>query len=61
MASIIVVGTFSGRWLDQYFQPLNFPLFTLTFALFAVFAAMWYFIRDVLKNSFLSPDFNNLL
>jgi hypothetical protein len=49
MAITITLGTFGGRWLDQHFHPVKFPLFTLLLALLSVFAAMWYFIRDVMK------------
>ena len=49
MAVIITGGTLAGRWLDNYFHPVNFPLFTLVLALGSVFAAMWYFIRDFIK------------
>lgn len=50
MAVIIGGGTFAGRWLDVHY-PLTekFPVFTMTLALFSVFAAMWYFIRDFVK------------
>jgi len=46
MAAIITLGTLGGRWIDQHFQLLKFPVFTLVLSLFSVFAAMWYFIRD---------------
>ncbi len=49
MAVIITLGTLGGRWLDQHFHPVKFPLFTLTLSLLSVFAAMWYFIRDFMK------------
>jgi hypothetical protein len=49
MAVIITAGTLGGRWLDQHLQLVKFPLFTLVLALFSVFAAMWYFIRDFTK------------
>jgi membrane protein DedA with SNARE-associated domain len=49
MAVMITVGTLGGRWLDQRFQLVDFPLFTLVLALVSVFAAMWYFIRDFMK------------
>jgi hypothetical protein len=50
MAVIICGGTFGGRWLDvNYPLTEKFPVYTLVGALGSVFAAMWYFIRDVLK------------
>ena len=49
MALTITLGTLGGRWLDQHVHIAKFPLFTLVLALFSVFAAMWYFIRDVMK------------
>jgi hypothetical protein len=49
MAAIITLGTLGGRWIDQHFQLVKFPVFTLVLSLFSVFAAMWYFIRDSFK------------
>jgi hypothetical protein len=49
MAVVITGGTLGGHWLDTHFHPVKFPVFTLALSLFSVFAAMWYFIRDVLK------------
>lgn len=48
MAAIIVLGTLGGRWLDGYFKT-DTPWFTLGLALFSVFGAMWYFIKDFIK------------
>jgi hypothetical protein len=49
MAAIITLGTLGGRWIDQHFGFVKFPLFTLLLSLLSVFSAMWYFIRDSFK------------
>lgn len=48
MAAIIGGGAWLGHWLDGKMQN-KFPGFTLGLTLFSVFAALWYFIRDVTK------------
>ena len=45
MGATIFLFTYGGVKLDHYLN-LKFPVFTLTLALFSVFAALWYFIRD---------------
>ena len=49
MAAIIGIGTFAGIKLDQFAGFKKFPAFTISFALFSVFGAMYLFIKDVLK------------
>lgn len=45
MGAIIFLLTWGGIKLDHYFS-LKFPVFTIVLALFSVFAALWYFIKD---------------
>jgi hypothetical protein len=45
MGAIIFLLTMGGVKLDHYFS-LKFPVFTIVLALFSVFAALWYFIKD---------------
>ena len=48
MGAIIVGGVLAGIELDGWLQ-LKIPVFTLVLTLLAVFLAIYYFIRDVLK------------
>lgn len=48
MAAIIVGGVMGGIYLDKWLA-WKFPLFTLVLTLAAVFLAMYYFIKDVIK------------
>ncbi len=48
MAIIIIAGTFFGKWLDSEINNC-FPVFTLLFVLFSVFAAIYFAIKDLLK------------
>lgn len=46
MLAIILVGVALGRWLDS---PDKFPIYTLVLSLLAVFASMYYMIKDLIK------------
>ncbi len=48
MGAIITGGVLGGIQLDKWLG-LKFPIFTLVLTLFSVFAAIYYFIKDVLK------------
>ncbi len=50
MFAIIGVGAFAGVKLDEYLGNDN-NLYTIIFSLVAVFAAMFYVIRQILKMS----------
>jgi hypothetical protein len=49
MAAIIGLGIFGGIKLDAWLGLEKIPVFTLLFSLMAVFAAIYFFIRDVMK------------
>lgn len=46
MLGIILVGVWLGQWLDS---PEKFPIYTLVLTLLAVFASMYYMIKDLIK------------
>ena len=48
MAAIIFAGTYAGMWLDRHFQ-MKTPVFTASLALFSVFMAMYFIIKDFIK------------
>jgi hypothetical protein len=48
MVIIMIGGTFVGIELDKWIQ-IKFPIFTLVFALLAVFLAIYYFVKDFIK------------
>ncbi|NDC30505.1 MAG: hypothetical protein EBZ58_06120 [Bacteroidetes bacterium] len=48
MIGIIVIGTFSGFWLDKYFQ-LKFPIFTIVLILLSLFGSIYSVVREFLK------------
>lgn len=48
MIGIIVALTFVGKFLDHSFET-QFPVFTLVFVIFSVFAALFLTIRDLIK------------
>lgn len=50
MFAIIGIGAFIGVKLDDYLENTN-NLYTIIFSLVAVFAAMFYVIRQILKMS----------
>ncbi len=52
MAAIILVGVFGGLWLDRKFG--TSVLFTVLFSVLAVFAAIYFVIKDLLR-----PDDTN--
>jgi hypothetical protein len=47
MGAIIFLLSWAGVKLDAWLN-MKFPVFTLVLALFSVFAALWYFIREFL-------------
>ncbi len=47
MATIIVAGTFGGKWLDNYFNLK--PILTILFAILSVIFAVYYAIKDIIK------------
>jgi hypothetical protein len=49
MLVIILLGVFGGYKLDQYLE-LKFPVFTLVLSLASVALAIYYAIKDFLKN-----------
>ncbi len=48
MIAIILAGVYGGKKLDEYLQ-WDFPLFTLVLSLLAIFAAIYYAIKDFIK------------
>lgn len=49
MGFVIGLGVWGGMELDEKFREGRFPVFTVVLALFSVFAAMYFVIREVLK------------
>lgn len=49
MGAIIAIGVWGGRKLDEKFPLTRFPVFTITLSLLAVFAAMYFVIKDLTK------------
>ena len=49
MAVIIGLGVFCGIKLDEYLGLKNTPLFTVSFSLLSVFAAIYFAVRDLLE------------
>jgi len=50
MGVTIIIGAYIGKRLDTYYATER-PYFTLALALFAVFAAMYLTIKDLLKEN----------
>ncbi len=50
MLAIILLGVFGGIKLDEWLD-LGFPVFTLVFTLLSVILAIYYVIKDLLKNN----------
>lgn len=50
MGAIMMMALFFGKFLDRYFT-LSFPLFTLIFVFFGIFAALYLSLKD-----FIFPD-----
>jgi uncharacterized membrane protein YfcA len=48
MGIIILIGTYAGKYLDQYFQTEK-PLFTVFLALFSIFVALYTSLKDLFK------------
>ncbi|MCG8329857.1 MAG: AtpZ/AtpI family protein [Chitinophagales bacterium] len=51
MGIIILVGTYAGKKLDEYFQS-DQPIFTVVLALLSIFAALYISLKDL----FISKD-----
>ena len=50
MLVIILIGVFGGIKLDEWLN-LGFPVFTLIFSILSVIFAIYYVIKDILKNN----------
>lgn len=50
MLAIILLGVFGGIKIDEWLG-LEFPVFTLIFSLLSVILAIYYVIKDLLKNN----------
>lgn len=50
MLTIILLGVFGGIKLDEWLN-LKFPAFTLILTLLSVILAIYYVIKDLLKNN----------
>lgn len=50
MLTIILIGVFGGIKLDEWLN-LGFPVFTLILTLLSVILAIYYIIKDLLKNN----------
>jgi hypothetical protein len=50
MLIIILIGVFGGIKLDQWLN-LNFPAFTVILSLLSVAFAIYYAVKDMLKNN----------
>jgi len=50
MGIIILVGTFAGQKLDEYFQTER-PLFTVFLALFSIFVALYITLKDLFQKN----------
>jgi len=48
MVGAVLLGFFGGLKLDEFLQ-WKFPVFTVLFSLFAIFAALWLVVKDFLK------------
>jgi len=48
MAFIILGGTFGGHYLDVWLD-WKFPVFTVSLSILAVFAAIYFAVKDLLK------------
>jgi len=48
MAIVIGLGVWGGRSLDKYLE-LKFPAFTLIFLFLAIFASMYWTLKDLIK------------
>ncbi|MCB0578257.1 MAG: AtpZ/AtpI family protein [Phaeodactylibacter sp.] len=46
MGIIILVGTYAGKMLDEYFQSER-PYLTVLMALFSIFAALYISLKDL--------------
>jgi ATP synthase protein I len=48
IAATIIIGLFTGKWLDTKF-PMKFPVFTTSLTILGVFLGIYFVIRDLLK------------
>ncbi len=48
MAAIIFAGSYAGVWLDKHYG-MKTPVFTASLALFSVFLAIYFAIKDFIK------------
>jgi len=48
MVVTILIGFFGGLKLDEFLQ-WKFPIFTVVLSLLAIFAALWFVVKDFLK------------
>ena len=48
LAAVIGLGVWGGRQLDKYLA-LKFPAFTLLFLFLAIFAGMYWTLKDLIK------------
>lgn len=48
LAAVIGLGVWGGRSLDKYLD-LKFPAFTLTFLFLAIFAGMYWTLKDLIR------------
>lgn len=49
MGAIIALGVWGGVKIDEKVSEISFPLFTIIFSLFSVFAAMYFVVKEVFK------------
>ena len=49
MAAIMLLGIFAGIKLDEWLG-WKFPVFTIVLALLSVFAALYFVLKDLIKN-----------
>lgn len=50
MGIIILVGTYAGKKLDEYFQSER-PYLTVLFALLSIFAALYTVLKDLFTSN----------
>lgn len=48
MIVILLIGVIGGRKLDQWLEP-SFPVFTVVLSLLAVLLALYYAVKDLIK------------
>ena len=50
MGAMVFLSAFAGIKLDSWVSSIRFPLFTILLSLIGVFGAVYYFIKDIMKN-----------